>query len=76
MLQSQCNGLGIIDEIDDPTDRWSIKKMFTDVLDCIQDCEDFVKLTKLDKALPFNDKKQLARFGAQLREAIGTTQSH
>jgi hypothetical protein len=68
-------GLGIFDEIDDPTGRWSIKKMFTDVLDCIQGCEDFVKLTKLDKALLFNDKKQLARFGTQLREAIGATQS-
>jgi hypothetical protein len=42
----------------------------------IQDCEDFVELTKLDKALLFNDKKQLARFGTQLREAIGTTRSH
>jgi hypothetical protein len=30
-----------------------------------------VELKKLDKALPFNDKKQLERFGAQLREAIG-----
>jgi hypothetical protein len=49
--------------------------MFADVLDCIQDCKDFVELKKLDKALPFNDKKQLERFGAQLREASGTTRS-
>jgi hypothetical protein len=49
--------LGIFDEIDNPSERQSITKMFADVLDCIQDCEDFVKLKKLDKALPFNDKK-------------------
>ncbi len=35
-------GLGKFDEIDDPTDRRSSKKMFADVLDCIQDCKDFV----------------------------------
>jgi hypothetical protein len=66
-------GLGIFDEINDPTERQSIKKMFADVLDCIQDCEDFVELKKLDKAHLFNDKKRLERFGAQLRDAIGTT---
>jgi hypothetical protein len=74
-ISKSMYGLGIFDEIDDPTERQSIKKMFTNVLDCIQDCKDFVELKKLDKALPFNDKKQLERFGAQLREAIGTTQS-
>jgi hypothetical protein len=67
--------LGIFDEIDDPSERQSIKKIFADVLDCIQDCEDFVELKKLDKVLPFNDKKRLERFGAQLREAIGATRS-
>jgi hypothetical protein len=44
-------GLGIFDEINDPTERQSIKKMFADVLDCIQDCEDFVELKKLSTML-------------------------
>jgi hypothetical protein len=67
-------GLGIFDEINDPTERQSIKKMFADVLDCIQDCEDSVELKKLDKARPFNDKKCLERFGAQFRDAIGNVE--